>query len=63
MTWLDAENTCKAHGGHLLTIDNAEENNFILKIAQSYHFTFWIGLNDQQQEDTFTWISGKYGLC
>ena len=58
--WTTAENKCKGHGGHLVTIDNAEENQFILLMVNGHSPRgIWIGLTDQDHEGHFIWSSGK----
>lgn len=47
MAWWDAENDCMMKGGHLASIRNMEENNFMagqIRSINSYHV--WIGLNE-----------------
>ncbi|QDS90691.1 Lectin C-type domain protein [Rosistilla ulvae] len=54
--WNDAEAAAVAAGGHLASIDNAEQTRLL------YH-TFggnrWIGLNDVASEGTFQWSDGS----
>uniref|UniRef100_A0A914E007 receptor protein-tyrosine kinase n=1 Tax=Acrobeloides nanus TaxID=290746 RepID=A0A914E007_9BILA len=52
-TFKDAATTCQQEGGNLVTIHNADENNFVLDIASSYtNDPSWIGM---------IWI--PYGSC
>ena len=61
-TWEEAEANAVALGGHLVTINDADENEWI----QSFSFrgseeevaTYWLGLTDQEEEGTWHWISG-----
>lgn len=63
-TWLDSEAAAVLLGGHLVTIDDAAENDFVRDrfgvsggiFAQRQDL--WIGLTDQAQEGTFAWASG-----
>jgi hypothetical protein len=56
-TWEDAEAQAVAFGGHLVTINDAEEQAFLVN---SYDLTtYWIGLNDAEVEGNFQWISGE----
>lgn len=63
-TWNDSEAAAVALGGHLVRIDDQNENAFV---AQRFgpgilDFTnrggLWIGLTDQAQEGTFVWADG-----
>ena len=61
-TWEEAETNSVALGGHLVTINDAEENEWI-----SSNFTYnhsdipplWIGYTDKLQEGTWSWSSGE----
>jgi len=49
-------------GGHLVTIDNAEENTWVYNTFSTYggvQRAIWLGLTDQGHEGTFTWSSGS----
>ncbi len=48
-----------ALGGHLATINDAAENAWVLSTFGSYADSMWIGLNDQQTENTFVWANGE----
>ena len=60
--WIASEAEAVALGGHLATINDQAENNWV-------HDTFyrlatgqgnlWIGLNDAAQEGRFVWVSGE----
>ncbi|MEM9916871.1 MAG: lectin-like protein [Bacteroidota bacterium] len=54
-TWPDAKNAAEAIGGHLLVINDANENNFVQSNAGSG--SIWIGLTDENSEGTFNWIN------
>lgn len=61
-TWTASEAEAVSLGGHLATVRNAAENQWIY--AQFSQFGgvsrgLWIGLNDAAQEGTFVWISGE----
>lgn len=58
-TWQQAQAAAIILGGHLVTIDNAQENewirnNFVLPFA----IQVYIGITDQTIEGQFRWISG-----
>ena len=55
-TWFQAEAACLANGGHLASINNGGENNFLANVLTNQ--TAWIGLNDYYNEGTFTWSNG-----
>jgi uncharacterized delta-60 repeat protein/uncharacterized repeat protein (TIGR01451 family) len=61
-TWKQAEQWARALGGHLVTINDAGENAFVLDTFGTYQGIprhFWIGLNDEAAEGTFVWSSGE----
>ena len=59
-TWGNAEQHCKIRGGHLLTIQNAPEQEFFTNYLKSHHYveSVFIGLTDADAEGTYQWISG-----
>ncbi|OPY03607.1 MAG: Lectin C-type domain protein [Syntrophorhabdus sp. PtaB.Bin184] len=61
-TWSDAEAEAVSLGGHLATIRNAYENQWIYDTFSSFGGTkrlLWIGLNDVAHTGTFRWVSGE----
>lgn len=61
-TWTEAEAKAVTLGGHLATINDAAENNWVLSTFANYGgaaHSLWIGFNDVQQEGTFGWSSGE----
>ena len=68
-TWTTSENEAITLGGHLATINDAAENQWIndtfIPLAISNqpsaqgNVSLWIGLNDTANEGIFTWASGE----
>jgi hypothetical protein len=62
-TWSGGEAMAVGLGGHLATINNAEENGWIrgnVATADGVNADdAWIGLNDIKSEGTYVWISGE----
>ena len=55
--WTEAEKTCQAYSGNLITVRNQEENVYIqhrLNGAKG-----WIGLSDRVIEGTFDWADNQ----
>ncbi len=60
--WTDAEAQAVSMGGHLVTINDAAENAWVLQTFGSYggtSRTLEIGFTDQGHEGTWTWVSGE----
>ena len=63
-TWEEAEANAVALGGHLVTINDAEENDFIVDLMDSVGLNEnltqpYIGLTDKDNEGIFVWSSGQ----
>ena len=58
-----AQNTCVELGGNLITISSEDENSFITNLLSQFGDIYspgvWIGLNDQEEEGDFVWVSGE----
>ena len=62
MTWTDAEAFAVTLGGHLATINDSDENEWVRTNILGFDATDrrgWIGFNDQNIEGTFEWSSGE----
>lgn len=58
--WADAEAGAVALGGHLVTINDAAEQQWLLDNGWGApFFNYWVGLNDIVTEGTFVWVSGE----
>ncbi len=61
--WEDANKLCKTFRGHLVTINDANENEEIRKNIQSQLGNgikkYYIGLNDIAKEKTYVWADGS----
>lgn len=51
--WTDAESYCTLRGGHLASIADATENNYLAGLLRTQYA--FIGLNDTNSEGTFEW--------
>jgi hypothetical protein len=59
MTWSDAEAYAQSLGGHLATINDAAEQDWISQTFASQFSSIWIGLTDEASEGTWVWLSGQ----
>lgn len=57
-TWDQAEAEAIALGGHLVTVNDANEDAWLVSQFGNNE-NFWIGLNDATQEGAFVWASGE----
>jgi Lectin C-type domain len=59
-TWTNAESEAQSLGGHLTTINDLTENDWVANQFQqaASGLWAWIGLNDAEVEGTFVWVSG-----
>lgn len=64
--WYESEQAAQSLGGHLVTINTQDENDFIYDLWGLYGTSeiitknhLWIGLSDEYSEGDFTWSSGE----
>lgn len=59
-SWTDAQRTARELGGHLVTINDAGEENWVWTTFNSGgEKLLWNGLNDADRDGEFTWVSGE----
>ena len=58
MHWLQAEANAEEWGGHLVTVNDAEENLWLRNQFGTEEY-FWIGFNDIKSEGDWEWVSGE----
>src|SRR6266542_682232 len=61
-TWTQSENEAIALGGHLVTINDDAENNWVYDTFGQFggvRIALWLGLTDRQAEGSFVWVSGE----
>ncbi|XP_063079976.1 C-type mannose receptor 2-like [Engraulis encrasicolus] len=60
-TWANAEQQCKFSGGHLVSISNKEENEFVKSLFEKTdNKVVWIGGNrvEPQKHQSWRWVDG-----
>ena len=57
-TWSDAEAYAQSLGGHLVTINDQAEQDWLYSTFRGFG-DIWIGINDVEEEGTWVWSSGE----
>jgi hypothetical protein len=57
-SWDDAEARCVLQNMHLVKIENATQNAFVLSLAAPLGEWIWIGASDEASNGTFAWTDG-----
>jgi hypothetical protein len=60
--WTDSEAEAISLNGHLVTINDADENQWVFETFANFgdeFRTLWLGLNDAATEGSFVWASGE----
>src|SRR5262249_41374073 len=60
-SWFAAQATADVMAGNLVTINSADENQFVRTLAPGQSLPVWIGLTDPSEEVAFRWISAEHG--
>jgi len=58
-SWSNAEAEAVSLGGHLATIRNADEQEWVFSTFSGYGGALWIGLTDRDKVFAFRWVSGE----
>ena len=64
-SWEEAEANAAKLGGHLVTINNADENRWLFETFKidggpgNTANTYWAGFNDLKQEGSWEWVNGE----
>lgn len=58
VTWHVAKRMCEEMGGHLATISNADEGDFLLSLCVTSKAEPWIGATDEITEGRWRWVDG-----
>ena len=58
LTWSEAQAEAVAAGGNLVTINDAEEQKWLLDVFGNTQL-LWIGFTDEETEGVWKWVSGE----
>lgn len=59
MSWTEAEAQAISLGGHLVTVNDADENNWLYNTFSGATQQLWIGLSDAASEGVWKWADGS----
>ena len=60
LTWTESEAVCIQEGGHLASIYDEVEQDFIVQLVHRYHLrNVCIGLNELRSVNTYEWTDGQ----
>ncbi len=58
-TWEEAKALCESWGGHLATITDANEQNFVAEMVNKSGASCWLGASDAETEGVWKWVTGE----
>jgi hypothetical protein len=58
-TWIDAEKYAESVGGHLATITNKEEHDWIKETFSFDPTNYWLGGTERQYDGNWEWVTGE----
>ena len=58
MLWEEAEAYCEQRGGHLVTIADVAENDFVYELLPDGGL-YWLGGTDKETEGEWKWVTGE----
>ena len=58
LPWHQARDAAKKMGGYLATLTDAKENEWVVATFGE-QTEFWVGLNDEQENRKWVWVSGE----
>ncbi|XP_073770765.1 C-type lectin domain family 4 member M isoform X2 [Danio rerio] len=56
-SWTDSRGDCKGRKADLITINNRQEQDFVMTLTRNKEF--WIGLTDSEKEGQWKWVDGS----
>ena len=60
MRWSEAVTFCQSAGGHIVTVSNKQENDFIFEtFCKPFYMDIALGLNDAEEEGVWKWVNSE----
>lgn len=59
MSWWQAYRFCEKKGGHLVTINSKEENDFVVGMTTGKNYGVWTGGKTDSSHEVWHWITGE----